>query len=285
MAMIAHVILAHQHPQQVVRLVEAIAHPTVDIFIHIDKNSPIAPFLSALRNHTDLKFISNRKKITWGAFSMVEATLQSFKEVLATNKPFGFINLISASDYPLKPAGMIHETLQRHVGRSFMEMHFSDSPWWIEAQSKVQKYHLAYFNFVGKHKLERLINQVTPIRKIPMKMIFTGRSQWMTLCADHVRYVLSYIDENPQVVRFFKYTWGPDEFFFQTILFNSPFRSDIVNDNLRYTDWTEGGASPKVLTGQDFEKLVNSGKLYARKFDVDSDVLDLIDERLLQDKS
>src|SRR3546814_9198202 len=121
------------------------------------------------------------------------------------------------------------------------------------------------YNCVGKHKLERLINQVTPIRMTPMNMILTGRAQWMTLCADHVRYVLSYIYKNPQVARFFKYTWGPDEFFFQTILFNSPFRSDIINDNLRYIDWTEGAASPKVLTRKDFEELVNSGKLYARK--------------------
>ena len=40
-----------------------------------------------------------------------------------------------------------------------------------------------------------------------------------------------------------------------------------MNDNLRYIDWSKGQASPKVLTGDDLERMWASGKLFARKFD------------------
>jgi hypothetical protein len=284
MATIAHLILAHEYPKQLARLIGAITHPTADIFIHIDRNSPIEPFFETLRYHANLKFIKNRCKIVWGAFSMVEATLQSFREILATNKPFKFINLISAADYPLRPAGTIYEILQGHIGNSFMDMHFDDSPWWREAQQKITKYHFTDYAFPGKYLIEKVVNKITPIRKLPNQMMFTGRSQWMTLSVNHIKYVLSYVDQNPQTIRFFKHTWGPDEFIFQTILYNSPFRDELVNDNLRYVDWTTQKASPKTLTIKDFEALKISGKCYARKFDalVDGAVLDLIDDQLLK---
>src|SRR5690606_11528487 len=120
-------------------------------------------------------------------------------------------------------------------------------------------------------------------RTLPSGFVFTGRSQWMTLSVRHVRYVLDFVGKNPQVVRFFRHTWGPDEVFFQTILYNSPYREDSVHDGLRYIDWSEGKASPKTLTQGDLDVLRQEGKFFARKFDasIDSDILDCIDSNLL----
>jgi hypothetical protein len=56
----------------------------------------------------------------------------------------------------------------------------------------------------------------------------------------------------------------------------------VVNDNLRYIDWSRG-ARPAVLGMADLEALRRSPKLFARKFDVtvDRQVLDAIDRELL----
>jgi hypothetical protein len=83
------------------------------------------------------------------------------------------------------------------------------------------------------------------------------------------------------LIRFFKHVWIPDELFFQTIVMNSPLRDTIVNDDLRYVDWTRPTA-PAILGRQDFDTLRNSGKLFARKFDttVDREILDLLDQRI-----
>ncbi|MCH5685812.1 beta-1,6-N-acetylglucosaminyltransferase [Niabella sp. W65] len=221
--------------------------------------------------------------MNWGGYSMVKATLNSMDEIISQHKEYDHINLLSESDYPLKPAEEVHGFLDHYTGKSFMEMRLSDSDWWQEAQQKVQRYHWVDLSFRGKYFLERMVNTVTPKRSLPSDLLLTGRSQWMTLATTHIRFILEYSRKNPRVVRFFRQTWGPDEFFFQTILYNSAYRNDLINNNLRYIDWSEGKASPKTLLTTDFEALEGSGKLYARKFnpDVDDTILDLIDHRLL----
>jgi hypothetical protein len=57
----------------------------------------------------------------------------------------------------------------------------------------------------------------------------------------------------------------------------------MINNNLRFIDWSLGGASPKILTVKDVDHFSKSGKFFARKFDenIDSKVLDWIDANLL----
>jgi hypothetical protein len=53
----------------------------------------------------------------------------------------------------------------------------------------------------------------------------------------------------------------------------------MVNDNLLYIDWSAGTPNPKLLTMDDKDKMVQSGKFFARKFDpkVDEKILDYLD--------
>jgi hypothetical protein len=80
-------------------------------------------------------------------------------------------------------------------------------------------------------------------------------------------------------VKFFKHAGLPDEIFFQTILLNSHFKSQLVNDNLKYVDWSDLLAHPAILLTRDYEKLIDSTSLFARKFDetVDANILEMID--------
>lgn len=52
---------------------------------------------------------------------------------------------------------------------------------------------------------------------------------------------------------------------------NSVFSKDMINNNLRYVDWSEGKVNPKTLPMEDAEKLKNSEKLFARKFNTEVD--------------
>ena len=64
---------------------------------------------------------------------------------------------------------------------------------------------------------------------------------------------------------------------------NSPFKSQIINDNKRYIDWKDSKDShPKYLATDDFEALAKSEKLFARKFLAeDNKILDLIEQKLI----
>jgi len=112
-------------------------------------------------------------------------------------------------------------------------------------------------------------------RKIPNDLY--GGSTWFNLTHEAIIICLEKMYDE-KYINMFKYTRCADEIIIQSILYNSKLSSSIINDNLRYTDWNKGGNSPKVLTLDDFKKIVNSGKLFARKFDyaIDSKVIEKI---------
>jgi hypothetical protein len=88
--------------------------------------------------------------------------------------------------------------------------------------------------------------------------------------------VVDFTNNNDNVMKRFKYTYVSDEIYFQTVLLNSMIAGDtIVNDNLRYIDWSSKKRGlPAFLDITDYEKIKLSNKIFARKFhEVDSDEL------------
>ncbi len=279
---IAHLILCHANPPQLQRLVQRLVHRDAACYIHLDLKADITPFLS-LADMPNVYFIQNREKVYWGGYSIVQATINGFIEIAASGIAYDAINLLSGQDYPLKPADEIHSFLEQHKGKAFMHT-LSVLNEWQEAIPRVTKYHLANMNFAGKYRTEQLLSKLLPKRSMPNGMEAVGRSQWFTIPLECSVYITDHLKKHKNVVRFFKLTWAPDELIFQTILHNSQYRSNMVNDNLRYIDWSAGGASPKLLTMDDKDKLMNSGKLYARKFDTlkSNELLDAIDTFVAQ---
>ena len=274
---IAHLVLTHANPEQLGRLIKRLKHADAHFFVHIDLKSGIEPFLAPGAD-PHVHFIKNRVKVYWGGYSIVQATLNGFREILDCGILFDYINLMSGQDYPVKSTEEIHAFFEDNPGRAFMHT-LSVENEWQEAIPRITRYHLANVNFPGKYRAEQLINSVMPKRKFPMDMTPVGRSQWFTITPANAAFIIGYLEKHPSIRRFFMLSWAPDEMIFQTILHNSPFRTEMVNDNLRYVDWSAGGASPKVLTIDDADKLAKSGKLFARKFSPDksAELLDYLD--------
>ena len=60
--------------------------------------------------------------------------------------------------------------------------------------------------------------------------------------------------ENKNYFERFKYTWGSDEFFFQSILMQSELKNNCENNCLRYLIW-QGGA-PIVFKLKDYDNFI-----------------------------
>lgn len=276
---LAHLILAHNQPAQLERLIKRLAHPDADVYIHVDKKTPLVGF-EHLQQLPNVSFVQNRVKVYWGSYNIVQATLNGFKEILQSGKTYQFVNLLSGQDYPLTSAAHIHSYLSANQGTAFMNYLLFD-PDWVEALPRIQEYHFNNLQIKGRYMLQKRVNKLLPKRVLPNGLVPVGRSQWFTIPGDCVNYILQYWESNPNVQRFIKLTWAPDEFIFQTILYNSAHKSKMVNNDLRYIDWSEGGVSPKILTIADAETLQARGKLFARKFDQnkDSTILDMLDRQ------
>ncbi|MBB6502889.1 beta-1,6-N-acetylglucosaminyltransferase [Pedobacter cryoconitis] len=96
---IAHIIMAHKNPDQLIRLIKRLHHPEADFYIHIDTKSAIEDFNLAL-SIVRVLFIKNRVNCNWGGNSLFLGIISSMNEVISLKKNYSFLNLLSVQDYP-----------------------------------------------------------------------------------------------------------------------------------------------------------------------------------------
>lgn len=272
-----HAILIHAHhlPEQFGRLCRALSHPDFDIYANIDAKADLETFRRAAPNVT---FIEKRIRVKWGHWSQVEATLNSLREITASGKEYGYVIFISGQDYPVQPLNKIARFLKNNKGTEFIE----DSASGLDRKTrrKFEKRHTKHHVFFKNRPLSLAVNYA--LRLLPDKnhrLPFRKGSNWWNLSGDCVRYVLKFCDSHPNTVRSYKNTLCPDEIFFQSVIYASPFRGHIVNNNFRYVDWSNSKANPKTLGAADFDAITKSGAWFARKVDAAADpaLPDMID--------
>jgi len=281
----ANIIIFHKNEASIDRLLKAMTHPDTDFYLHLDKKVNIEPYLYLGKNQNTY-FVENRKNARWAGYSQVEAIINSLDQIIESKIPYDFVNLLSGQDYPIKPISHIIDVLSKNIGKSFMISETPPSPWWDEATVRFTKYHFSDYGFRGKYRLGDLVSSILPERKFPMEIQLYGgpyAAYWI-LSMDAAVYLHSLLSKKDKLYWFFKHTWAPDEFLFNTILMNSPFRDTIVNENYHYFSWEHGQSRPSILSVEDFLTLQQSLKFFARKFDpaVDEKILDLIDEQILK---
>lgn len=62
---VAHLIIVHKNPDQLLRLVKRLQHSNFDLFIHVDRKVPLEQFMF-IKSEADLSFIKNRVTCQWG---------------------------------------------------------------------------------------------------------------------------------------------------------------------------------------------------------------------------
>lgn len=294
---IAYLIHVHKHPVQLARLVRSLAGNFATFFIHIDKNVRMLPFRRALDevSESDIYFV-RREDGAWGGFGIVRAALNGIRQILSARTYFERIILLSGSDYPLASNHLIYKFFQEHLSNTFMEFFpMPTSHWTGGGMDRIERYHF-------RLSVNRVFPPYEPPPRTTTKLFYAalrlyfplprafpsglhpyGGSHWWSMNRETAQYVLNFCSLRPDYVRFHHYTRSADEIFMQTILRNATDEricTNMINDDLHYTDWTQANVSlPAVLRQEDFPAMIRSGKLFARKFDIETDaaVLDLID--------
>lgn len=281
---LANIIIAHKNPKQLERLIKKMQHQNFDFYIHLDKKINIKSF-EYLEKLEGVHFIKNRRVCNWGGYSTLQAMISSLAEVLHNKIDYGFYNLLSAQDYPIKKNEEIYNFFAENLDKSyiFYETENADQ-WWEGAVQRFQKYHLTDFNFKGKFLIEKIINFILPKRSFPVfsKLYGGCKGSWWSLNIQCATYLVDFFGIKASIDSFLRFCWGTDEFVIPTVLVNSPLKDNIVNDNLRYIEFLNGSARPKTLELKDFDDIMSSNQLFARKFDIskNEDILDAIDAKL-----
>lgn len=296
MTKIAYCLLVHKNPKQVKRLINNL-YTRSNIF-HVTvfgDNSPPEVWREALKEfESDNFFTTFSKGAAWATFSVVNSTLESMKHFAPFDYDY-FINL-TGQCYPLQSAASIDKFFDgKNVG--YMEefpmtrnqpTHWGKSGGLDRFENSYYRnsvYVLFYYllnKMTSSNKETRRFIRIPRINKRPPYNLEPyGGSAYFCLSKQQVSYILEYLKDKPDLIAFFNRTFAPDEMFFQTIIMNSPLRDTIIGDNLRYIDWFKQGVPlPALLTVDDADSLLNSSKLFARKFDLEiaGEILDLIDK-------
>jgi hypothetical protein len=274
----ACLIVTYTPPELTIRMIKKLDNGDFDFYIHLDKKVDINTHRE-LFDMPNVVFVKDRIDVKWAGFTVVQATFNGLREIAASGKKYEFINLLSGQDYPLKTADHISKFLSQQVGKQLIK-HWDFETEWEEAFDRIHSYHFTDTIFKGRYLAQRVINSLVK-RKPPTNLRFYGTSStFWTLSPECAFYVMNFVESDPKLRRFLKYTWGSDEFVYQTVIMNSQWRDQVCNNNFRYIDWTEGGGHPKLLATADYEKIIASDNIIGRKFSmaVDANVLDLIDE-------
>ena len=99
-----------------------------------------------------------------------------------------------------------------------------------------------------------------------------GGSTWWSLSRETLQYVINYTKKEKYLINRMKYTFCPEELYFQTVIMNSDYSKKVINNNLRYMDWNyrrvgKYSSSPAVLNLSDLIHIKRSFYLFARKFE------------------
>lgn len=310
---IVYLILAHDNPSQLKKLVFALDGPSVYFYIHVDRKVDQIPFQHQFKGYKNVNFISdtNRIIISWGDNSTVKCTL-NLLQLIVKNNHTGYCILLSNSDYPIKSNYEIRQYLDIKYGNSFISM--TDLPKYTLTHIE----RLTYYKFnLSKNKKDFVLvpsiwdksfyslksilsilrilkrNQALKLfklvfkRKSSIKITPFWGSQWWALPVDVVNEILLFCKTNQNFIEFHDDTLLSDEIFFQTILYHLHKEgkiNTIFDVRCTYMKFEDGKSSPEILLTSDFGDILNLPKrfLFARKFNqnVDSNVIDMLDIHL-----
>ena len=256
------------------------------VLIHFDarsSNNDFHELTEQFRNSSRIVFLP-RHSVHWGDFGVVAAAFSGMNWLLRQGVAFEECVLFSGQDYPIKSTEFIEQFFAAKPERIFLHHSWMDH--WSQKWRMVRLDHWYFWPFGKRVKFpNKYIDKVAVIRRrIPAGFVpYTG-SSWWCFPRDTVHFLCDFSTHNMEFINFFKSSLLPEEYLFQMILMNSELRTRIVDDDLRYIQWPKYGGKdhPNVLTVNDLHNILESDKLFARKFDdaIDSAVLDLLDEAM-----
>lgn len=292
---LVYIISAYKLPEQLVRLVRRLQAEDVAFLIHVDRRTDAATYQrmeSGLREFHNVQFLE-RHNCRWGDFGHVRASLKGLAAIVDQQIPCDHAILLTGQDYPLRTTPDIAQFLEKHTGQSFLQFtELPDEAW--DVMDRMERWHYwpfgvhMQFPFSNKKPrllwFKRMLNACLP-RKRAFPAGFTpyGGPGYWCLSREAVNYIHEFVSSHPKFVKFFRSTFISDEIFFHTVLMNSPLQDTVINDDLRFIDWSSrDGQRPTIFNHHDVPSMLGSGKLFARKFDirVDADVLDELDNEL-----
>eukprot|EP01112_Ceratiomyxa_fruticulosa_P017054 TRINITY_DN5243_c0_g1_i1.p1 TRINITY_DN5243_c0_g1~~TRINITY_DN5243_c0_g1_i1.p1 ORF type:complete len:613 (+),score=96.88 TRINITY_DN5243_c0_g1_i1:37-1875(+) len=305
-ARLAFMIMVHLDVQRLELLLDTIWHPRNLYVIHLDAKLEDYQVALAYKivskysvgNSSNIEILPERFKGTWGEISLVYMNLAGIIKLLEMDRdsePWSHVINLSVYDMNTKPIYRLSEFLSMdiHKHRNMLALEggrplrqnrqteFYSPCGKVSVQVNLEDPSLCGGELcvmASKNYLEGNLEQTAVsnwMYRLPSDdMMYMEGSQWNFLTRDFALWLVSDF-KAVEMLFSFKNTYIPDESYFQTALYNSPFRHTLMNNNFRWTDWKKN----LRVDMDDVEKLKWGHHFFIRKVK-DSNVAQAIIEQV-----
>jgi len=270
MARIAYILLSHKNPASVVAQARQLAGAGDCVAIHYDARAPRSEFdriRSELRDDPGVTF-ARREKCGWGEWSLVAASLSGLGAALETFPDATHFYLLSGDCMAIKTAEWARGFLDSRDADHIECVDF-DTGNWIKTGLKEER--LIYRHFFNERSGKRLFYGSLDLQKrlglrraIPDGLRIMIGSQWWCLRRGTAEAILGFLRRRPDVTRFFRRTWIPDETFFQTLVWHLVPEEEIVARTPTFLMFTDYGM-PVTFYNDHYDLLMGQEAPFARK--------------------
>ena len=278
MARIAFILLCHKDPDAVVAQAERLTAAGDGVAIHFDASAPAGAFRrieAALRGNPNVAF-ARRIRCGWGEWSLVQATLNACEAALEAFPEATHLYMLSGDCMPIKSAAYARAALDADDADFIESFDYFESDW-IRTGFKEER--LIYRHWFNERTQRRRFytmfhaqRRLGITRAIPGDLRVMIGSQWWCLRRRTVEAVMAFCAARPDVLRFFRTTWIPDETFFQTLVRHLVPAREIRARTLTFLMFSDYGM-PVTFYNDQYDLLLGQDFLFARK--VSPEAMDL----------
>ena len=253
-----------------------------DVFLHIDKKS--AYTLGQIEQLRESGcHVVQRYSIPWAGYDHLRAIVDLLDQIIGNGEQYSYIHIISGQDYPVR---RFEDAEELWDGSIYMKT-ISRDAFPENVESRIANRSLLHrFQKYGRpwnvaDRLSIFVQRALGLQRHGLASgvpLFKGEI-WLSLPYLVCKDLLSR-DVSRNVLAELKSTYISEEFYFQTIIMNSDHAGRVTNRNLRYTDWKSGRGRPAFLDETDYEKILASGDVFARKIssEVSGKLLGLLEQ-------
>lgn len=279
----AMIITAYQDYQALERMVKALSRRAL-CFVHVDAKSAITSEqtqrLNAIENVTAIR----KYKVNWGSVYHLYALLELCRMALADAR-VTHLHLISAQDFPIMSANAFERYFDGDDRIHMQLLRTGDYP---ELAHRIEHFHFMHLlNY--RDMSERTQNWVGRIdrwqEKLHIRRKLSAPGKGLVWCsmpraaAEHAVYA----KQNVRLRKKLKYTYIPEEFYFQNAFAGTAFEEKITGKELRFSIWDEPQRGmPALLEESDLSRIDASGCVFARKIDAGGALYQQLERRWLE---
>lgn len=274
---IAYLLVAHKCPEQVNLFInQLLNYGDCDVYVHVDKKNPK---LQEDIIKSPRVFTCSIYDVRWGSFEIVKAAIKLMKMAVSSGKSYSHMYFGSGQDLLVKKG--MYDYLEAKPEKVFLhivgEIKNSDREsaryrvCWPHKLMIRNDLHLYRFIRIAIQLLCKSGIVISKNRKTLKKQVrfYEGRT-WFIAPYEVLKYLVNYLQDNPDYVDYWEDSLASDLMFFQTIIMNSPFASN-VEDELMFVKFgkTFSTMNHPLTVSIDMEKEIEHGNYFcARKFEI-----------------